>query len=82
MMSGERKLIVAVLELATKDYLSKNRTYRKQAAHWFMREDEDLFSFVWCCRHLDIDPKRTFGKIQKMTMDSFKKNNRNREAAA
>ncbi len=81
-MSRERDLITAVLVQAIKDYLSKNMKLRKQALYWFERDGEEPFSFPWCCRQLDIDSKRTFRKIQKMTTDSFKKFNQNKEAAA
>jgi hypothetical protein len=81
-MSRERDLITAVLVQAIKDYLSKNMALRKQAEHWFERQGEEPFSFPWCCRQLDVDPSRTLGKIRGMTMGSFKKMNRNKEAAA
>ena len=75
------------MEQAIKDYLSDqkisaNRALRKQAEYWFERREEDLFSFAWCCRHLDIDPDRTLGKIKKATLASFRKSYRIKEEVA
>jgi hypothetical protein len=51
----EKKLLLAVLARALSDTLLDGET-RRAASLWLSSDDEDKFSFLWICEHLDLDP--------------------------
>jgi hypothetical protein len=53
--SGERDLIVAVLEGAIRQYLAKPKQ-RAEALAWFAAT-EGPFSFTWCAEAIDMEPE-------------------------
>ena len=62
-----RRLWAAVLEQAIKDARG-GRTYHiitEEARTWFRSQNEDVGSFIWICRTLDLDPSYVRGKVNQ-----------------
>ena len=62
-----RRLWAAVLEQAIKDARG-GRTYHiitEEARTWFRSQNEDVGSFIWICRTLDLDPSYVRGKVKQ-----------------
>lgn len=64
-LSGPHALIYAIVENAINCIcsaypISSARKYRlaKEALDWILSEEDHLFSFLFCCQHLAVDPSR------------------------
>ena len=66
--SGERSLLVAVLQRALFDYFGNRSIEKQSAAEWLFGEDNltEAFSFQWVCSQLDLDPEMILKSIQAM----------------
>lgn len=73
-MSGEEKLIMALIERACIDYYNEGHGIKgslsDDARKWFLRKDKKPFSFLWCCDMLEISQKkgREIGKFRQFIM--------------
>ena len=62
-----RRLWAAVLEQAVKDARG-GRTYHiitEEARAWFRSKNENVGSFIWVCRILDLDPCYVRAKVDQ-----------------
>jgi hypothetical protein len=60
--SPERRLIMAVLERAARDYIGGSAMEYAEAEEWIFESDpQDIYSpftFEWCCDQLALKPER------------------------
>jgi len=61
---GSKRLWAAVLEQAIED-VRREHGHADRARAWFQSEGEEVGSFLWICRMLDIDPKSTRKSVVK-----------------
>lgn len=71
----ERNLLAAIMQRAVTDYLDvkgeQARDWERHAYRWIMsdRESKEDFSFVYCCKHLDLDYETLRNIILTMKVD-------------
>jgi|GEM_PF-4109152 len=73
-LSGERRLLAAIIMQAATDYrgvgfkVSKDnrRKLNARAREWLWSNNSDIGSFVWACTHLGIKPQEIRGRLQEI----------------
>ena len=56
--TAEEQLLVAVLVRAFRDLFNTEQHIRRDAINYLTSSTEKEWSFVWCCRHLDLNPNK------------------------
>jgi len=51
-----KRLAAAVLELALKDYNSKDEDLRVAAGKWLEEKSRETFGFYWCLEQSEVNP--------------------------
>lgn len=54
--SGEKGMLVAMLSRSVLDLRSESAKVRREAVGFFINRDEEPFSFIWTCEHLELSP--------------------------
>ncbi|NMC62496.1 MAG: hypothetical protein GYA55_04940 [SAR324 cluster bacterium] len=69
-LSPEQRLLLAIIEQAIRDLLENGTPSSKQAHRWFFDNFSDdtclPFSFIWICKHLDLDMNVVRTKIRDL----------------
>lgn len=67
----ERNLVAAVLiralvDAATASNVREEWNISCQAKRWFRSNDDEDFSFLWCCQILDLDPTQILKVVDRI----------------
>jgi pyridoxal biosynthesis lyase PdxS len=73
-VSGERRLLAAILRRAMLDYLGESEELVLEAENWLFARDVSPreYSFPWVCEALGLDARRLVDRLRSIRTSEFK----------